>query len=245
MNDAVFQKLALMGKAEWMTINHAGFDAATIKVPDNGFLLLRQIIYHHFCDQSKVAGEAKDLLDNTVHCLSLNELGDNSELPYVFRSAITPVYDPDAALWFSAVTAPPTIIDTWKVFRKPMCIDLWRVPPVSEWVPVSGKFTKQAEERILPLGFGNDTAGVDVIASLTSANIGKYYPNGENRVIAGTNPSAAGAGFRTQFRPPINAANRLHSAAGKTYQSAQNVAPFITFGFWKFTGDPAEIAKFF
>lgn len=241
-NDAVLQKWALEGKAQWETYNVATFDAATINVPKNGFLLLRQIIYNHFCDYP-APGTQKAVLDCTVHQLTVVQKGDNNGLSYTLRSPVTLVQDADNN-WHPQITAGPEIIETWKMFRESVCIDLIRVPAMSTLAKTDGKFLPEAEERQTPQGFGNTFAGVDIVGLVTLPGVeGKYFPNGDKRVIAGTNPAAAGAGYRDQFRVNINATNRLNHAPGSANAAAQNKAPFITFGFWIVTGSPAEIAK--
>ncbi len=238
MDDKIFQKLSLLGKAKWQTYNVGTFDAATIKVPDNGFLLLRQIIYNHFCDYATET--TKGIIDATVHGLALNELGTSDELYYNFRSPVIPVLDVNSNMQ-PAIAAGPTVIETWKLFRKSVLIDLARIPAMSTLLQTSGKFLENSEERTSPLGFGVAGPGVNVIGLVVFPATGNYLPNGDSRRVAGTAPG--GAGYRDQFRVPIVAANRLNPAPASASEAGQNRAPFITLGFWNVTGSPEQIAE--
>lgn len=244
MNDALFQRLALMGRATWQVANIGIGSTFTIKVPPNAFLVLRQIIYNHFCDTDGTEATIADILSKTIHGLSIVDQGGRDELYYTLRSPVLPSGD-ETGIFAVNVAAVPTIIETWKIFQQSVCVDISRVQDMKDFSQSSAKFRAEAQERPVPLGYGTGATGVNVQGEIDfpAPDSGKYFPNGDSRLIAGLNPKTAGANYRDQFRNPNNSATQLNPAPGSTSTGRQNIPPFISLGFWRVNGTPEEIAK--
>lgn len=246
MESALFEKLALLGRAQWITVNIATFDAATIKTPTNGFLLLKQILYNHFCDANGTDTTPGAMQSHTVHGLSISEKGSKTELYYNLRSAVLPVSDIGGKFSPVLSASPNTIIPTFKIFRNDVTLGISRVQDMKDFASATGKMNENSEERAVPLGFGVAASGLNVegITTFPAPDSGKYYPNGDSRIILGvTNPANAGANYRDQFRNPVNASTQLNRAPGVITDARNIMAPFITLGFWYVTGSPEEVAK--
>ena len=110
------EELAFKGVCRWHVFNTGYASSYTLEVPNGGFILLRQIIFHPFYQG---ANRNAQLL-NVAHQLSLVEQGSKTELVYQFRNPVSQVTDVNGiGAVHNVATTEATILETWGVFITP------------------------------------------------------------------------------------------------------------------------------
>lgn len=236
------EKLAILGRADWDVVPVGFAETATIKVPGNGFLILRQIIYNHFYDPLPTAQFTDlDIIKRSVHSLSIVEKGGKNELYYNLRSpVITSGIFPAAVI--GNISAGPTIIETYKIFRKDVCIDVTTWEDFKDFTSVGQFLDDNSEERPHPLGYGTQNNGGDILTAQVNMPSGlKYLPDGDSRRFPGINPVQPNFTDKARNWHYIN--TQVVPLPGRNGTDTQNTAPLINLGFWRVAGQPEDLLK--
>jgi hypothetical protein len=242
MGGDFFKRLALAGHVEWMVHNMAFGEAFTIEAPKNGFIVLEQIIFNGFVNNVDFA-TIKEVLSRCVVCLSLVEQGGQDELFYNLRVPVVTQPIPGGGGFVGENPAQALIIPTFKIFRKNLCVDLAMWPEIDTVVGTGASFLPTSQERPSPAGYGTGGPGVPVGANFSNG-IGpspiNYYPNAKRPQ---TGVSVTGANTQ-QARPPFNGFSLMsYPSATAGQQNSQVKSPFLSFGYWKCTGTPEQLAS--
>ena len=108
------EALAFAGKCRWNVFWTGYGSTYTIPVPEGGFILLRQILYHPFYQ-----GETKaEQIINTVHQVSLSEQGSQNEIYYLWRDPLNQVQLGAAGANHFTPGSGMQIVETWATFKE-------------------------------------------------------------------------------------------------------------------------------
>ena len=119
------EELAFKGVCRWHVFNTGYASAYTLEVPNGGFILLRQIIFHPFYQGATRNAQ----LLNVAHQLSLVEQGSKTELVYQFRNPVSQVTDATGiGAVHNVATTEATILETWGVFKQNVEVDEDGIP---------------------------------------------------------------------------------------------------------------------
>ena len=231
------EELAFKGVCRWHVFNTGYASAYTLEVPNGGFILLRQIIFHPFYQ----GATRNTQLLNVGHQLSLVEQGSKTELVYQFRNPVSQITDATGiGAVHNVATTEATILETWGIFKQNVCIDLLNIPDVATGLYGAViPFQTNAQERALPLGYG--ATPIIPTFSIAGAGAEQYFPAGQTRLFAGIN--FAGAGVRDNLRYDYTAGRQIVPAtAGDIDRQYQ--FPLMSFGCWIFNIPVSEYLNY-
>ena len=222
------EKSLINGECVFKTFNTGYTNTFTIPIPKGSYIILRQIIYYPTITSENVTG--RELLQRSILQLSLNEQGSSTnEMLYQFRNNLL-LNDTSSGLVISP--GEPQNVETWKVFKKNVVIDICFGNNPNELLYfANGVFDENSNERPTPLGYnGLNIQNTVVLSSFGGGN--KIYPTGEQR----------------QFNPPLNYTGNLRDRLRYDYDlnnlipnvdlTQQNFIgyqfPLFTFGYFEF-----------
>jgi len=231
------EELAFRGKCRWSVFWFGYTSTGTIPVPDGGFILLRQIMWHPFYQ-----GDTKGIqIINTIHQLTLSEQGSRTELVYQWRDPLNQVQvdGAGAAQHFQPGTGMQQV-ETWGVFKKNVAVDLVTAPDVAGAVyAAAANFTPDAQERQDPLGY----QGLAIIPQVDISGAEKYFPTGQQREFIGVPFAGGGAGVRDRVRYNT-AIGRDVGTPVPADPDRQFQFPLVGFGCWIFNIPVSEYLNY-
>ena len=231
------EELAFKGVCRWHVFNTGYASAYTLEVPNGGFILLRQIIFHPFYQGATRNAQ----LLNVAHQLSLVEQGSKTELVYQFRNPISQITDVNGiGNVHNVASTEATILETWGIFKQNVCVDLLNIPDVGTGLYGAViPFQTNAQERPLPLGYG--ATAIIPTFSIGGAGAEQYFPAGQTRQFVGIN--FGGAGVRDNLRYDYTAGRQIVPAtAGDIDRQYQ--FPLMSFGCWIFNIPVSEYLNY-
>lgn len=215
----------MKGECVYKTFNTGYTNTFTIPIPKGSYIILRQIIYYPFIYNNNFNTDL-DILQRTCVQLSMNELGANNELLYIFRNNLQ---SGQSLLGDIFSPGEPQNIETWKVFKKPVVIDIgFGTNAANALYLAPSTFVPQANERITPLGYDTITIPSQVLINGVTKSL---YPTGEQREFnipfqAG-NEDRLRYDFNNDSRVPDVNAFFIENAIGYGF-------PLFTFGYFEF-----------
>lgn len=221
------EKALYNGECVYKTFNTGYTNTFTIPIPKGSYIILRQIIYYPTITSENVTG--RELLQRAILQLSLNEQGSSTnEMLYQFRNNLLLN---NSALGSVISPGEPQNIETWKVFKKNVVIDICFGDNIVDSVyGLNNIFEENADERPTPLGYN----GLNIQNQVAiQPGLNRIYPTGQLRQFIPPN-EYAGA-FRDRLRFDYNLNNLIPNP---TPLASPNIAayqfPLFTFGYFEF-----------
>ncbi len=219
------EKALYNGECVYKTFNTGYTNTFTIPMPKGSYIILRQIIYY------PVISSAADFLTRSVVQLSINEQGSNNEMLYSFRNNInainTSINPAIPNLIFTG--GNPQNVETWKVFKKNITIDLCFGDSSTNLVYAANNiFEESADERPTPLGY-NSLSIQNQVAIQPGLN--RIYPTGQQRQFIPPNEFQGPVRDRLRYD---NNLNNLIPNADILQNSVAYQFPLFTFGYFEF-----------
>jgi hypothetical protein len=219
------EKALYAGECVYKTFNTGYTNTFTIPIPAGSYIILRQIIYY------PVVSSSADFLTRSVVQLSINEQGSNNEMLYSFRNNINVINSSinPAAPNLIFTGGNPQNVETWKVFKKNITIDLCFGDSSTNLVYAANNiFEQNADERTTPLGY-NLLSIQNQVAIQPGLN--RIYPTGQQRQFIP--PNEFNGPVRDRLRYDNNL-NNLIPNADILQNSVAYQFPLFTFGYFEF-----------